>query len=155
MTLYVDYSPLLSNAGSCAAAYAALRLAGHSVEVVYGFKALHSLGDRHGRDLAPPVLVTDTGKIITSLPDILAWLEAPGRRRGSGGPPWLGEGARTSGRIAMDPHIHQSTAAQRAAAPVGETRQRWHDLRASRDRRATRATRPHGVLKPLKPAGVG
>jgi hypothetical protein len=73
VTLYVDYSPLLSNAGSCAAAYAALRLAGHSVEVVYGFKALHALGDRHGRDLAPPVLVTDTGKIITSLPDILAW----------------------------------------------------------------------------------
>jgi hypothetical protein len=78
MMLYLDYSPLRSDAGSCAAAHAALRHAGPRLEVVYGVKALDALGAGHGRNLAPPVLVTDTGTIITSLPDILSWRRPDG-----------------------------------------------------------------------------
>jgi hypothetical protein len=72
MVLYLDYSPLVSNAGPCVAAYSALQLTGQPITTVYG--AMDALaGAARGRDLVPPVLVTDTGEIIASLPDILAW----------------------------------------------------------------------------------
>jgi hypothetical protein len=73
MTLYIDYSALQSNAGRCALAYAALRLTGRALEVVYTNTAIPAVRAAYGQELEPPVLVTDDGQVIHSLPEILSW----------------------------------------------------------------------------------
>jgi hypothetical protein len=74
-TLYLDYSALQSNDGPCAMAYAALHPAGRPVKVIYAGEGMPTLEAACGRDLKPPVLITEN-HIITSLPDILAWARA-------------------------------------------------------------------------------
>jgi hypothetical protein len=72
MKLYADYSLMQSNAGPCAAAYLALHLAGHRVDVVYGATP-PPFAQHRGRQPVLPVLVTDAGDIVSSLKSILAW----------------------------------------------------------------------------------
>lgn len=85
MILYLDYSALQSNTGPCAAAHAAVRLAGYNVDIVFGDRRLKGVARATNQlDLVPPVLVTDDDGIFTSLAEIMEFTRAhPGRSRES------------------------------------------------------------------------
>jgi hypothetical protein len=75
MRLYADFALLSSGSGTCAAAYGLLRQAGYEPQVSYVPRR-----QRDGELLRltghtePPVLVTDEGSIVASLPGIIDWL---------------------------------------------------------------------------------
>jgi hypothetical protein len=73
MRLYADFDLLTSESRPSGVAYALLRQAGHRPSVEYVAGGGVRLAQLAGRP-RPPVLVTDTGDVLSSLPDILDWI---------------------------------------------------------------------------------